>query len=85
MKKIFLFAAAGLMMLSSCDLDINEDPNYPSSGEITSDLEFPAVINAIADATGDQMFNYGGFFAQYFEQMPEANQYNDLAELNIDE
>ena len=85
MKKIFLFAAAGLMMLSSCDLDINEDPNYPSSGEITSDLEFPAVINAIADATGDQMFNYGGFFAQYFDQMPEANQYNDLAELNIDE
>ena len=38
-----------------------------------------------ADASGDQMFNYGGFFAQYFEQMPEANQYNDLAELNIDE
>jgi hypothetical protein len=31
------------------------------------------------------MFNYGGFFAQYFDQMPEANQYNDLAELNIDE
>jgi len=48
-------------------------------------LQFPAVISAIADASGDQMFNYGGFFAQYFEQMPEANQYNDIAELNIDE
>ncbi len=85
MKKIFLFAAAGMLTLTGCDLDINEDPNYPSSGEITSDLEFPAVINSIADATGDQMFNYAGFFAQYFDQMPEANQYNDLAELNIDE
>lgn len=85
MKKILLFAAAGMLTLTGCDLDINEDPNYPSSAEITSDLEFPAVINAIADATGDQMFNYAGFFAQYFDQMPEANQYNDLAELNIDE
>ena len=85
MKKIYLFVAAGLMMLSSCDMDINQDPNYPSSAEITPELQFPSVISAIADASGDQMFNYAGFFAQYFDQMPEANQYNDLAELNIDE
>jgi len=85
MKKINLLAAAGLMMLSSCDLDINQNPNYPTGADISPELQFPAVISAIADASGDQMFNYGGFFAQYFEQMPEANQYNDLAELNIDE
>ena len=85
MKKINLLAAAGLMMLSSCDLDINQNPNYPTGADISPELQFPAVISAIADASGDQMFNYGGFFAQYFEQMPEANQYNDIAELNIDE
>lgn len=85
MKKISLFAAAGLLMLSSCDLDINDNPNYPSASDITASLQFPAAISAVAAATGDQMFNYGGFFAQYFDQMPEANQYNDLAELNIDE
>ena len=85
MKKIYLLAAAGLMMLSSCDLDINQDPNYPTKSDISPELQFPSVISAIADASGDQMFNYGGFFAQYFDQMPEANQYNDLAELNIDE
>lgn len=84
-KKIYLLAAVGLMTISSCDLDINQDPNYPTGNDITPDLQFPSVISAIADATGDQMFNYGGFFAQYFDQMPEANQYNDLAELNIDE
>ena len=84
MKKIYLFAA-GLMMLSSCNLDINQDPNYPTSSDISAELQFPSVISAIADASGDQMFNYGGFFAQYFDQMPEANQYNDIAELNIDE
>lgn len=78
-------AAAGLMMLSSCDLDINENPNYPGGSDITPGLQFPSVISAVADATGDMMFNYAGFFAQYFDQMPEANQYNDIAELNIDE
>jgi len=85
MKKIYLLAAAGMMMFASCDLDINQDPNYPTKSDISPELQFPAVISAIADASGDQMFNYGGFFAQYFDQMPEANQYNDLAELNIDE
>lgn len=85
MKKISLFAAAGLMMLSSCDLDINENPNYPSNSDVTAELVFPSIANSIATAVGDQMFNYAGFFAQYWDQMPTANQYNDLAELNLDE
>lgn len=85
MKKIFLFAATGLMMLSSCDLDINEDPNFPSNNDVSADLVFPAIENSIATAVGDQMFNYAGFFVQYWDQMPTANQYNDLAELNLDE
>jgi len=85
MKKILLYFAAGAMLLSSCDLDINENPNYPSSSSVTDDLIFPAAENAIADCLGDQMFNYAGFFAQYFDQNPTSNQYNDLAELNLDE
>lgn len=85
MKKIYLFAAAGLMMLSSCSLDINEDPNYPSNSDVTADLVFPAIENSIATAVGDQMFNYAGFFVQYWDQMPTANQYNTLAELDLDE
>lgn len=86
MKKIYLFLTiAAALSLSSCNLDINEDPNYPSSGDVTPDLVFPAAENAVAAAVGDAMFNYSGFFAQYFEQRPEANQYNNEAELNIDE
>ena len=84
MKKILLFAFAGLV-LTSCDMDINDDPNYPSEADITPSLQFPAIINGIAATTGDQLFNYAGFFVQYFDQRPEANQYNDLAELDIDE
>jgi len=85
MKKSFLYIAASLLLLTGCNLDINENPNYPSSSDVTADLIFPSVENAIADVVGDQMFNYAGFFAQYFEQKPSANQYNDLAELNINE
>ena len=85
MKKIYLFAAAGLMMFASCDLDINDNPNYPSPSDVSADLVFPAIENAIADAVGDQMFNNAGFFVQYWDQMPTANQYNKLAELEIDE
>ena len=85
MKKIVLFLSATVLMLASCDLDINENPNNPASSDITPELMFPAVENSIADCIGDQMFNYGGFFAQYFEQAPTAYQYNKLAELDINE
>ena len=85
MKKIFLYMTAGVLAMASCDLDINDNPNYPADSDVTADLLFPAVENSIADCVGDQMFNYAGFFAQYFEQAPTANQYNDLAELNLDE
>lgn len=86
MKKIYLLLTfAAVLCLSSCNLDINEDPNYPSRNDVTPDLVFPAAENAVAATVGDAMFNYSGFFAQYFEQRPEANQYNNEAELNIDE
>lgn len=84
MKKIVFFALAALLTVS-CDMDINDNPNYPSASDITPSLQFPAAINAVAACTGDAMFNYAGFFVQYFDQRPEANQYNDLAELNIEE
>ena len=84
MKKTMLFAIAAVA-LASCDMDINDDPNYPSETDITAPLQFPAAINAVAACTGDAMFNYAGFFVQYFDQRPEANQYNDLAELNLEE
>ena len=86
MKKLYyILTIAAVLSLSSCNLDINDNPNYPSSSDVTPDLVFPAAENAVAAAVGDAMFNYSGFFAQYFEQRPEANQYNNEAELNIDE
>lgn len=85
MKKLLLYIAFGVLFLSGCSLDINNDPNYPDNSSVTADLIFPAIENAIAATTGDAMFNYGGFFSQYYEQMPEANQYNDFCEQSIQE
>ena len=85
MKKILVYSAACLLALSSCDMDINNDPNYPDNGDVTPTLVFPSVENTLATVAGDAMFTYGGFFAQYFEQRPESNQYNDEAELHFDE
>lgn len=85
MKKILLLISISALCLSGCDLDINEDPNYPSNESVTADLVFPAIENAIATANGDAMFNYASFYAQYFEQKPEKNQYNDIVEQNLQE
>ncbi len=57
MKKLFLYITVGALALTSCDLDINDDPNYPADTDVTADLLFPSVENYIADCVGDQMFN----------------------------
>ena len=85
MKKLLLYSAACLLALSSCDMDINDDPNYPDNGDVTPTLIFPSVENALAAVPGDAMFTNAGFFVQYFEQRPEQNQYNTQAELHFDE
>ena len=84
-KYLIAITCLSAMMFASCDLDINDDPNSPASGTITPDLLFPAVQNAIMATSCDIMFNYAGFYAQYFDQMPTANQFNDIANYSITE
>lgn len=77
MKKILLLSAIGLAALTSCgSLDINEDPNNPSGGNVGVSLIMPAAQNYVASVAGDGMYNAAGFFVQYFDQSPIANQYN---------
>ena len=85
MKKYLLTLSAVAIALTSCDLDINDNPNTPDNDAITADLVFPSIQNAIVATTADIMFNYAGFFAQYFDQMPEANQFNKIADYSITE
>ena len=83
MKKYILILFVGLISFVSCEnfLDINDDPNYPTDVPVA--LVLPAAQNAIAEALGDEIYNFGGIFSQYIDQAPEANQYNTLCEYNI--
>ena len=77
MKKILLYAMVVVMAaFTSCSLDINDDPNHPLSA--TPALVMPSAQNAIATVIGDGMYNPAGFFVQYYDQMPESEQYKDL-------
>lgn len=83
MKKILSSLAVAGLLLTGCDsyLDVNQNPNYPMS--VSNDLVLPSAENFITAKLGESLFNAGGFFAQYWDQAVEANQYNDLAEYNI--
>jgi hypothetical protein len=48
MKKILLYSVLVAGMLSSCDLDINDDPDYPMNDQVTADLIFPAAQTLVA-------------------------------------
>ncbi|MFR9523393.1 MAG: SusD/RagB family nutrient-binding outer membrane lipoprotein [Rikenellaceae bacterium] len=82
-NKIYLLALCVSVLFTSCDLDINTDPTTPDNDSITADLLFPSVQNFVAAASCDVMFNYAGFFAQYYDQMPDANQFRDLSRYYI--
>lgn len=73
MKKILLYASlATTALFAGCDLNINDDPNYPMNDQVTADLIFPSISASIASAVGGEIYNYAGFFAQYYEQKPES-------------
>ena len=51
MKKILLYASlATTALFAGCDLNINDDPNYPMNDQVTADLIFPSISASIASA-----------------------------------
>lgn len=71
------------LLFTSCELDINDNPNYPDSGTISADLVFPNAQLGLVATISDNMFNYAGFFAQYFNQLPESQQFDAISENRI--
>lgn len=82
MKKIFITIIT-IAFLSSCSdwLDVNTDPNVPT--DMSAELVLPAAEASIAVQVGGMLFNTGGFYAQYWSQAPEANQYNGLDKFDV--
>lgn len=78
MKKIIFTAALALSLtLASCDdfLDINNDPDSPSSNLVDDGMLMPAVEMNIAASYGDFLRITGGYFAQHYAQITGASNY----------
>jgi hypothetical protein len=82
MKKLLYILLPALLLAGCSDwLDVNESPNNPT--DVPVELVLPAAENAIATRLGGTIFNYCGFFAQYWDQSPVANQYNTEADYSF--
>lgn len=83
MNRFIITLSSLALIFTSCELDINDNPNYPDSGTISADLVFPNAQLGLVATISDNMFNYAGFFAQYFNQLPESQQFDAISENRI--
>lgn len=69
MKKILLICSVALgLTVSSCDsyLDINQDPNSPTEGNMTAGMILPAAEMHISASYGYFLRLTGGYYAQHY-------------------
>ena len=83
MNRFIITLSSLALIFTSCELDINDNPNYPDSGTISADLVFPNAQLGLVATISDNMFNYAGFFAQYFNQLPDSQQFDAISEYRI--
>jgi hypothetical protein len=82
MKKIYLFGIVLLsVMINSCELDINEDPNYPS--EVKSDKFFASGLIWTSSVVGGDLQLLGGMWSQHYAQNSASNQYTGIDSYNL--
>lgn len=82
MRRIYLFAIVLLsMIVTSCDLDINRDPNYPI--EVNADKYFTSGQMWTASTVGGNLQLLGGMWAQHYAQHAGSNQYTGIDSYNI--
>lgn len=81
-KLIYLIGSVLIAMaFSSCDLDINKDPNYPT--EVKADKFFTSGQMFTASAIGGDLQLVGGMWAQHYAQNAGSNQYTNIDSYNI--
>ena len=82
MKKIFVTGVvAASLALTACDsyLDINENPQSPSEGNLTTSMIFPVAEMSFANSYGNYMRITGGYYAQHYAQMFGTSNYIDYS------
>ncbi len=82
MRKLYLFGIVLLsMVVSSCELDINRDPNYPT--EVNADKFFASGQMWTASIIGGDLELLGGMWAQHYAQHAGSNQYTNIDSYNL--
>ncbi|MBK7133619.1 MAG: SusD/RagB family nutrient-binding outer membrane lipoprotein [Bacteroidales bacterium] len=82
MRKKYLFGIVLLsLMINSCELNINEDPNYPS--EVKSDKFFASGLIWTSSVVGGDLQLLGGMWSQHYAQNSASNQYTGIDSYNI--
>jgi hypothetical protein len=85
-KALIVFFFMGIYTLETgCkkQLNINQDPNFPTLEQGNPSLVFPAGVLATMGAVGGGLAIVGGMWSQYFTQSPLANQYTDIDSYNL--
>lgn len=82
MKKIAIISTILLgLATASCDsyLDINQDPNSPSEGSITTSNILPGAEMNLAASYGDYFRIVGGYYSEHFAQGFGTSNYLDYS------
>ena len=86
MKKIIIISAVLLgLVTTSCNnyLDINQDPNSPSEGNITSSMLMPGAEMNLAGSYGCFLRIAGGFHSQHYTQQFGSSNYLDFSQFQM--
>lgn len=77
--------ALALAATTSCSnyLDINEDPNSPSSDNITASILMPNAELNLANAYGNMLRIQGGYLSEHYAQEFGTSNYLDYSQFNV--
>lgn len=85
----YITLGAGLLVLAlggaGCrkQLDINQNPNFPTLAQGTPAQVFPVAVLATIASTGGNLAIIGGMWSQFFTQAALAQQYTDVDSYNL--
>ena len=86
MKKLAIISTIILgLATTSCDsyLDINQDPNSPTEGNMNTGIMLPAAEMGIAATYGNLLRIPAGYFAQHYSHMFGTSNYVDYSQFNM--